>query len=671
MSDSENAAIPWASMLPEYLTGRAEKLYEANARRRVEMRSAEAWEAQKRELRERFTASLGGFPERQDLSPRITGIIDRDSYAIEKVILESHPGVPVTANLYIPKGLDGPAPAVLVPCGHSGNGKACEAYQKVCIDFALNGIVALIYDPISQGERVQYYDEELGKSRVGSCTTEHSQIHNQCVLSGNAFAKYRIWDGMRCLDYLETRAEVDRDRLGCTGCSGGGTLTAYLSALDERIKVSMPVCYITSLQARQESDMVADGEQQIFGQLAYGMDHHEYLAMVAPRPLRIGAAAEDFFPIRGTAEAGDFARKIYDLYGAKNDFDIFVGPGGHGYSDAIRDAAMEWFGRYFDMPMDRCGAEAHVLADEKLQCTESGQVETSGNSRKIFEVNLAQWVDANARQAVAPRPDETARVVGDTLDIECPVICRHMAVAPAEAGFEGYEGTEYYVVGQDEGLRAGVFVRSANADTVRLIVDAEPDYAEFEATTPAGEDIALLTACGTGLSDLSGHGLQNVQPQGGNVARLLGREAFAAYFAEIMGFSLLKLRVYDVLAAVRFLRAQYGYREIILDARGRGGIWALHAAVLDGDVSVRLTGTLWSYELIMRDGENTAIHMADIARGSLRKYDLPDLCTALPKGKLAIVAPVDGRGQSFDPRGRAGYAAIEAVHGAGVLKQRR
>ncbi len=162
---------------------------------------------------------------------------------------------------------------------------------------------------------------------------------------------------------------------------------------------------------------------------------------------------------------------------------------------------------------------------------------------------------------------------------------------------------------------------------------------------------------------MSSHGQQSYEARSANSARTLGREAFAANFAEIMGFSLLRLRVRDILAALRFLRDEYGYEHIVLEGHGRGGIWALHAAVLDGQLAgLELRDTLWSYELMLRDGEFTVPHFADIAYGSLLHYDLPQLCAALAPTRLRLMRPAGSRGETFDPAGTPALDMIRAAY---------
>src|SRR5262249_19210974 len=196
-------------------------------------------------LRAKFIEALGGFPEKTPLNPRVAGSLSGDGFRVEKVIYESRPAHHVTAVVYIPEG-KGPFPGVLVPCGHSDKGKAEEAYQRISILLAKHGFVVLCYDPIGQGERMQLLTPD-GKPAIKGNTTEHTMAGIGALLVGWSCASFRIWDGIRSIDYLASRPEVDPTRLGCTGNSGGGTLTSYLMALDERIAAAAPSCHGTSL----------------------------------------------------------------------------------------------------------------------------------------------------------------------------------------------------------------------------------------------------------------------------------------------------------------------------------------------------------------------------------------------------------------------------------------
>ncbi len=194
------------------------------------VRSMEALIARQKRLRERYREMLGELPEKTPLNAMVTGTVEGDGYRIEKVIYESRPRHRVTANLYVPTTGDRPWPGVLVACGHSENAKAWDKYQAVSALMAKNGLVALCYDPICQGERHQL----LEAPRHG--TTTHTLLNVGSLFVGRSVVGYEAWDGVRSIDYLLSRPEVDGGKpVGMTGTSGGGTQTVFLMALDDRI----------------------------------------------------------------------------------------------------------------------------------------------------------------------------------------------------------------------------------------------------------------------------------------------------------------------------------------------------------------------------------------------------------------------------------------------------
>src|SRR6476661_4446551 len=272
------------------------------------VKTAADLEALQKDLRQKFLGLLDGLPEPAGPPPaKATGRIEADDYTIDKLAYESLPGYFVSALLYLPKKRDGKVPGVLSPCGHSAVGKAEPTYQTLHINLAKRGYAVLTYDPVGQGERSQFWDRDRGRSRFNLACGEHAVLGNPLYLLGTSLARYRIWDGMRGLDYLAARPEVDPKRLGCVGNSGGGTLTSYIAALDPRVVAAVPCCYITTLPRRMgnriETDPDADPEQDVFGFVAEGIDHAGLLALRVPRPTLLGAAVRDFFPIEGARES--------------------------------------------------------------------------------------------------------------------------------------------------------------------------------------------------------------------------------------------------------------------------------------------------------------------------------------------------------------------------------
>src|ERR1039458_7567524 len=196
------------------------------------------------ELKKSLLESIGGLPtEKTDLHATITGRITGNGYHIEKLIYQSLPGFYVTALVYVPENGDKVHPAILVPAGHATNGK--DQYQALSERLALRGYLVISWDPVGQGERSQFWDAKAKKTRYNMTCGEHAVMGNLAYLAGANLARWEVWDGMRVVDYLLTRPDVDAQRINITGTSGGGTQTALLGALDDRIKVIIPSCYIT------------------------------------------------------------------------------------------------------------------------------------------------------------------------------------------------------------------------------------------------------------------------------------------------------------------------------------------------------------------------------------------------------------------------------------------
>ena len=342
-------------------------------------------QARQQEVRAKLLGLLGGLPDyRGPLHSRVTGRLVNPVYTMEKVIFESLPGYYVTANLYLPNG-GGKHPAVLLSAGHSQSGKTEN--HLIAASLASKGFVAMTYDPLGLGERKQTYDARIGRSIAGCCANEHLQAGAQSLLIGQSVARYFIFDAMRALDYLTLRPEVDTARIGAAGCSGGGCLTTYIAALDDRIAAAAPACYLNSLRVLFAGP-IPDSEMSLPGFLEAGLDHADFLEMTAPKPWLILATEGDFFTPAGARMVYDEARRWYRLWGVEENLRFFVGPGPHGTPLESREAIYEWMIRWLargkgDPKEPR---DLPLYADAELQVTASGQVENEPGSRKIFEV---------------------------------------------------------------------------------------------------------------------------------------------------------------------------------------------------------------------------------------------------------------------------------------------
>ncbi|HLK19621.1 MAG TPA: acetylxylan esterase, partial [Bryobacteraceae bacterium] len=330
--------------------------------------------AERRRLtRATILKAIGGFPDRTPLNARVTGTLDRGDYKIEKIVFESQPHFYVTANLYLPKKGSAPYPAILFPLGHELGGKSHFAWQQVLGSFARRGYVALAWDPLGQEERMQFFDPDWNDSKFFASTVEHTELGAQCMLIGDALARYTIWDGIRALDYLLSRPEVDAKRVGVTGNSGGGTHTTYLSALDDRLQVAAPSCYINSWRVLLDALGPQDAEQVFPGWLGNNMDFPDFIYSFAPKPFLVLSAIRDFFPIGGVRETFAESHAMYDKLGVADKLQKVEVDDGHGYNKERREAAYRWFGRWLKGENDD-GTEQDIplATSEELWVTPTG-----------------------------------------------------------------------------------------------------------------------------------------------------------------------------------------------------------------------------------------------------------------------------------------------------------
>jgi dienelactone hydrolase len=598
-------------------------------------------------VRAKLRQCFGPFPRRTPLRPRVTGTLERDAYVIEKVLFESRPNFLVSANLYVPKGREFPLPGVVGSCGHSSNGKAAEAYQSFAQGLARQGYVVLIFDPIGQGERLQYPDDEL-HSTVGAGVQEHLKAGNQQYLVGEFFGSWRAWDGIRALDYLLTRREVDPNHVGITGNSGGGTMTTWLCGVEPRWTMAAPACFVTTWRRNVENELPQDTEQCPPRMLALGLDHEDCLAALAPKPVIILAKEKDYFDVRGSEEAFGRLKRLYTLLGSPDNVALHVGPTYHGYTQENREAMYRWFNGVTKVAGAQAEPALTIEKDQDLYAAPDGQV-TRLDSRSVqsFTEEMSQAL-AKERRALAP--EELKQVVAAALRM------------PARDGVPDYRilrplrSRDYpkrfaltYAVETEPGIqaivtalhdeqhfsrpprgaqRAVLYVSHHSADAelrdeplLREIVTAEPDSAVY--------------AC-----DLRGIGDSRPDTCGTNTyLSPYGSDYFYAAYSLMLNRPYPGQRTFDLLRVLDWLAAQ-GHAEVHLVAKGWGAIPATFAAVLaDGVTQVTLKHALTSYAEVA-ESEEYDWPLSSFVPGVLEQFDLPDCYRALESKKLRQVEPM-------------------------------
>jgi cephalosporin-C deacetylase-like acetyl esterase len=643
---------PPGKRLYAYLEAEAKKLFDARRQAVAALKTPADVARRQAELRRKFRAALGELPaEKSPLNAKVVGRDRRDGYSVEKVIYESRPRHHVTALLYLPDG-NPPFPGVLVPCGHSANGKAAEPYQRICILLAKNGLAALCYDPIGQGERAQLLDKD-GKAAVKASTTEHNMVGAGALLVGRTAAGYRVWDGLRSLDYLASRPEVDPNRLACTGNSGGGTLTAYLMALDDRIQVAAPSCYITSLERLFATIGPQDAEQNVPGQVALGIEHADYVTMRAPKPTLLSVGTRDFFDIDGSWTTFREVKELYGTLGFGERVDLFESDEPHGFTKPRRESVVRWMRRWLldknDAPTE---SDFSVAADKDVQCTETGQVLSAFYDKSAFDFNAERaraLAEARAGRSTDALRDEVRRRLA--LPGRQPILVDNHRVIDRD----GYTidtwtlGTEPGVVvvdrlfRPDEPARGKPKVVYVGAD-LSLAAPGGP----IEKRVKAGETVAMIEPRGMGET-----------APAGRRADLSGGDDKEAFLALHLNRPLLAQRVYDLIQSFRALTSSEGDDPgFHLIGIGPGGPIVLHAAAIDDRVkSVEVERSLISWDAVVKTPISRG-QLSSVLPGALEAYDLPDLAASLAPRPLTVRSPLLPDGKP------AGQEAVDATYAA-------
>jgi hypothetical protein len=342
-------------MLAEYFAAETKKLQDNCL---ADINSLADWKAKRGEYRRQLHEMLGldPLPDKTDLKPVITGRLEHEEFVVEKLHLQSRPGLYVTGNLYLPKKIEKPLPTILYVCGHSrvlgkdGTPMGAKAgYQHHGAWYARNGYACLTIDTLQLGEIEGIHH---GTHRYGMWWW---------LNRGYTPAGVEAWNCVRALDYLETRPEIDKTRFGVTGRSGGGAYSWWIAAIDDRIKVAVPTAGITDLQNHVVDGTVEGHCDCMFMVNTYRWDYPQVAALVAPRPLLISNTDSDgIFPLDGVVRTFDKVRRIYRLFdsekkGTSADVALNISPGPHKDTQELNTHEFRWFNHYLkndDSPID-------------------------------------------------------------------------------------------------------------------------------------------------------------------------------------------------------------------------------------------------------------------------------------------------------------------------------
>jgi cephalosporin-C deacetylase-like acetyl esterase len=548
-------------------------------------------------VRRKILDLIGGLPAHSSsVMAKPFGTLSGSGFRIERLAYESLPGFWVTANLYVPADGSGPFPAILLAPGHEATGK--QSQYSWGVNFARNGIMALAIDPLGQGERLQYLGSD-SKSTIGGSTGEHGEANIPAMLVGENIARYFINDSMRGIDYLAGRKDVDTNRIGAFGCSGGGTSTAYLAALDDRLKAVGVACYITSFQELLPSATGAqEAEQSIPHFIEQGLDFGDWVEAFAPKPYAIISTTNDMFPFEGARHTYEEVKRIYGIYGSEDNLHWITGPGGHGNLGPIAPAILGFFLHHLKgAPAgDAAYTAERPQRPEDLMVTPTWQVSTSIRGETIASIVRTHAPD------LPPQPVS-------------PQDIRLLTGASAVPGSNA---------------------PGSNGRKPAMLMLDSPEHAapELDRMSKSGWVTAALqpTPSPPGTEGLKSPYLGSFN--------LLSLRAF------LVGKTIIGMQIDDAIRAVDSLasRADVDASRITIYGNGPLGIVALHTAVLDSRIrKVVVENTLASYLMVLDQPLHRNISEVMIP-GVLRKYDVGGLVLAISPRPVTIINPQDANG---------------------------
>ncbi len=579
--------------------------------------------AHQRALHAGMTDAVGGFPARTPLNAKVLRKHDKDGYTIEEVIFESRPGIHVTALLFLPDPakFQTPYPGVIVTCGHSGNGKAFAGYQRTSLLLAKAGMAALIYDPFDQGERIQ-------QKGLSNCNG-HNTIGINATLLGWSMAGLRIWDGMRAIDYLQSRPEVDPERIGVCGQSGGGTMTSLIMAIEPRIRCAAPSCYLSTLRDVYGEIGPQDAEQNLFGQLSFGLNHLGYALMKAPTPVLMNFKTADFFPFQGALQTAANAKAVAARFGWAERFEHVYGIGPHGWSEGNRHATVDWMRQWlrgekgawdvsgdsyrirdigFDLKAVDCG-----IPEKEVAVAPEGSVLNLPGERTIYDLFRSEL------EKIGTVPRKVAPSVVAARAGMRPI--SEVALKPTLVSCDKVDGgmVEKMVFVRQDGLAlpAVALVPAGKKGTPAILVadeGREVQAARARELFAAGIPALLLDVSGTGEIAPSPHkfyGAKNVDEE-------------AAVMLYALGRSLVGERAEEMSCAASWLAERFGGKvDIVADGRvcvaahhARGAYPALFGNVVDANAPL-------AWREVIAQGARYPFACAVV--GGLRDYDWTDL----------------------------------------------
>ena len=615
--------VPYGDMLQNYYRAEARKVKAKRAERLAKINTPQDALTEIAAAKARLDKAFGKFERTVPLEPKICGTVTRDGVTMEKIIIQVRKNMHATMVVFRKEGTpaEEKQPLVMQLNGHNANGKAAGNGQRLLLSLARAGFTTASIDPIGQGERFQY---ELGTENP---VRQHNLAGKLISLEGEFFGSWRVHDAKCALDYLLSREDIDTSRVGVCGTSGGGTLSSYLFALDERIHAAAPACYLTSFWRNFQNELPTDAEQIPPGLWADSGEMADFIISRAPAPALLLEVENDFFDVRGTAESLAEAKKIYALLGKEDNCSMFVGPGSHMLSPELRKATFDFFVKHF-MDEDKVYENIEPWQDDVLYSTPNGKILELENEYSICDFFADKAAEFRAERKPSKESIKeflTQAFQVTEADAELPEYNLNLG-----EGNRGFEISEISLE-TEENCRAVLHVNEANLHHLKKYETVTLYVSHLDAES----EMQMLQDCEGMLCALDVRGIGSSRPLGCS-----RREDYFDYYdcdyffdstGKLLNKSYLAGKVRDLRKTAALLRSA-GCRKIILKAHGLGALVALFTLGIDCNLadSVRLTGLPLSYESF-KGNTDVRWPQSHMIPGMLKAFDIPELCAILEK----------------------------------------
>lgn len=630
------------AMLSDFVNGQIDSIMENRVVTLRQMKSTKEWAAQQNKTRGELEKFFGRFPKRTPLHTKITGKIEHEKYTVEKLYFESQPCYYVTANLYLPKNIQGPSPAVLFTSGHSGPGKALPLYQEACIGLALKGYVVLAIDPMGQGERLEYFDSKSEGSNIESAVNQHYYLGRPAFLINRTFSGLRVWDCIRALDFLVSRPEVDTTKIAAVGNSGGGQMGLLITAVDKRVKV----CAVGHPGGQMEKNYL----------LGQNLIDRQILSLIAPRPVLMIVGEKSGEAVFHQKKVEDIQMFDEGLGYSKERAQLVLVDGVHDLKYPKREKVYEWLNHWFDKEAEGTAEPRMQTENPKdLWATKSGStlVSLKGQTGQSLNAKILKTIYKPAKDLTELKKQVAARIGLNANEKNTGLDVRSI-----ETIHYGDISVEKFTYQSETGI-----VIPSLLIKPRVINPAAPVYiyASDRGKPRSYQDSIIpfaLAKKGSVVLAIDVRGVGEVSPTPAlpqavvysTCSQFQWYHDCLAIQSPGFGRTMLAMRTFDIMRGIDFLqsRKELQGRKLLIYGEGIGGLWALLASIYDQRVDgVTTRGTLVSYKELVNK-KYYAINSAYFwVPGALCDFDISDLAR-LASPKLQVwMDPINGLGQKL------------------------